>query len=126
MQQVFTINQTADALHCARSSVYRMEARGEIEIVATPVGPRVTRAEIERLTGKPIDAAHEPGLARQAAAAHARQAKRDAAGLAAEFRAFMQKTSEQLDRIEEQILSGQGPDSLQRRPSMSNRRVREA
>ena len=116
-QAVFTINEAAQLLNCARSSIYRMQAGGKLAVANTPVGPRILATEIERLLGgKPIHIAYDPDPKRQAAATHARAVKRDMAGLAGEFRAFMAEVRDTLVRIEARtaIMSAQMTDADQK------------
>ena len=99
--QAFRINEAARLLNCSRASIYRMQTGGKLAVANTPVGPRIPATEIERLLGgKPLHIVREPDPKRQAMATHARAVKRDMAGLAGEFRAFMAEVRDTLVRIE--------------------------
>ena len=75
-QQVYRIAEIRAALNCANSTIYRLISRGEITVVDTPIGKRITAAEFERLRGgKPLHIVREPDPTRQAMAARARKAK---------------------------------------------------
>jgi hypothetical protein len=107
-QLLFSQTEARTALGWSHSSWHRKKAKGEVVTIETPVGARVTRAELERLSGgKPIHIAHVPDPARQAAAAHARAAKADVAALAGELRGFMSEIRARLERIEATLEAGQ-------------------
>ena len=131
-RQVYRVSEVEHAMGWAHSTAYRLIARGEIAVVDTPIGKRITAAEFERLRGgKPLHIVHEPDPKRQAMAAHARKAKAEAkaetaktVATADELAVFMDEVRralprieaaviERLDRIEERIAAKQQQDQAE-------------
>ena len=54
-QQIFSFALASALLGRHASSIYRLIEAGSIRPVETPLGRRLSRAEIERLLGAPID-----------------------------------------------------------------------
>ena len=54
-QQIFSFAQASALLGRHASTIYRLIEAGSICPVETPLGRRLSRAEVERLLGAPID-----------------------------------------------------------------------